>query len=735
MGTTDLLNVWAIDHTQNHAEEAASALRNAGLRLRLRFVSRLKDLREALEREEPVDLLLCALDLPGIEISQILSLCKGQAGQVPVIGLVDTSPADPQTASAAIRQGLRDVVVRPPHGALAAVVERELAVTRQWRQLQYAVRDAEEAAQRFQGFLSATSDGVAYVTEGIHAEVNAAYARLFGYELPAELEGLPVMDLVANADRERMKARLRAFEQGKVDLEPLELHLARRDGETFIGELRLSPMQNDGENGLQILIPVAPPATEASGDDSLQVELGELQARHQALSKRHIALTKKLQSLEEANAKFAEAQQNQSSAPAPGLASCARVLDYIASLTDAERPATVWVFAIEDYERLSKQLGYRDSEALLEAYAAAIEPILGERSLIGRCRAGRLAAVSANALEAQQLKPVEEALVSLQNQTLDLGKHSIPFSASVGLRVAGESRDPEALLAQAEAAADQAEAAGGGKVVLYRPDAPGEGEASDAHWAEVIKLALKEGHFQLVYQPIAALDGTAGSRYDVRLRMISPDGEEIPPRQFLGAAERLALSAAIDRWVVSESLGVIRERHRRGQAAVLFVKLTAQTVADETFLPWLRGQLNGLSVKGKRLYFEISELVVEHNIKAVQALITPLQELSCGVIIDHFGHSPRAAQLLDRLKLDYVKLDENILDRLQDPQGMEAIQSLVSQASARNIPAIASRVENANSLALLWQVGVSYIQGNYLQEPEVVLADPGSEKLAAESRS
>ena len=44
-------------------------------------------------------------------------------------------------------------------------------------------------------------------------------------------------------------------------------------------------------------------------------------------------------------------------------------------------------------------------------------------------------------------------------------------------------------------------------------------------------------------------------------------------------------------------------------------------------------------------------------------------------------------------------------------------------ATERNIKSIAERVENANAMAILFQLGLDYMQGHYVNEPEVVLQD------------
>ena len=46
---------------------------------------------------------------------------------------------------------------------------------------------------------------------------------------------------------------------------------------------------------------------------------------------------------------------------------------------------------------------------------------------------------------------------------------------------------------------------------------------------------------------------------------------------------------------------------------------------------------------------------------------------------------------------------------------------LVDQAKGRNIGTIAERVEDANTMAVLWQLGIEFIQGYFVNEPEQVV--------------
>ena len=56
-----------------------------------------------------------------------------------------------------------------------------------------------------------------------------------------------------------------------------------------------------------------------------------------------------------------------------------------------------------------------------------------------------------------------------------------------------------------------------------------------------------------------------------------------------------------------------------------------------------------------------------------------------------------------------------------DPQLQQRVRTLVESATKRLIQTIAERVEDANTMAVLWQIGVQYIQGYFVNEPEQVV--------------
>jgi multidomain signaling protein FimX len=73
--------------------------------------------------------------------------------------------------------------------------------------------------------------------------------------------------------------------------------------------------------------------------------------------------------------------------------------------------------------------------------------------------------------------------------------------------------------------------------------------------------------------------------------------------------------------------------------------------------------------------------------------------------------------------MDYLKIDGSLMQGLAgDEAAQDRVRQIVEDARKREIVTIADRVEDANTMAVLWQIGVHYIQGYQVREPEVVLA-------------
>jgi EAL domain-containing protein (putative c-di-GMP-specific phosphodiesterase class I) len=255
-------------------------------------------------------------------------------------------------------------------------------------------------------------------------------------------------------------------------------------------------------------------------------------------------------------------------------------------------------------------------------------------------------------------------------------------------------------------------------VVTARTDTDARVQSYDTVWVRHIRAALEENRFRLVQQPIANLGGNdAPGMSDMLVRMVDTQGKEVLPSEFMPAAGRNGLLRPIDRWVLGAAV-----RFSRRKPCRLFVRLSQDSVTDPTLLPWLADQLKALQADPAHLCIEVTEEMAGQDPGATDALGRGLRALGAGFALEHFGNGPGSVHLLRTLPLDFVKIDGSLMQGLGEDEALRArVGELVEIAAELQVGTIAERVEDANTMAVLWQLGVQHLQGYLIQAPEEVV--------------
>jgi PAS domain S-box-containing protein len=114
-----------------------------------------------------------------------------------------------------------------------------------------ALRDSEA---RFRSVFERSVDAIGVSKAGVHTFVNPAYARLFGYRSADELNGVPVLDLIAPPERGRIMDFVRLRERGDGRPAAYETAGLRKDGTEFVLDVHASDYELFGERYTLVLL-------------------------------------------------------------------------------------------------------------------------------------------------------------------------------------------------------------------------------------------------------------------------------------------------------------------------------------------------------------------------------------------------------------------------------------------------------------------------------------------------
>lgn len=386
---------------------------------------------------------------------------------------------------------------------------------------------------------------------------------------------------------------------------------------------------------------------------------------------------------------------------------------------------------IDGFAGLEDRLGFVEAEELANLVRTAIDARLTPDDACHACSIDETGLLVRRADLAGISSLAESLRRDLQGQTFTIRDQPLRISMTVALTpllsAAADSADPadaaDAALGQLVAEVRAASLKGGNTVISFgTATAPERSEQEEAHLAALTRRALVEDRMRLAFQSIASLEGGRHVHFDVQVRMVDDEGREWRASEFLPAAQKFNLMRSVDRWVAATALDIVQRRRGTRDAATLFIKLSEDTVRDaEAFMIWLRGLLDGQRLNATEVVFQAQEKVLQNHIRKARALTRELTELGAGIAIEHFGIGSNPRQMLDYIPAGFLKFHASYTQSFDDHEVQKRLGELLEAAKRHRMKTIVSHVEHADLMAKLWQMGIHFIQGYHVQEPEVVM--------------
>ncbi len=535
------------------------------------------------------------------------------------------------------------------------------------------------------------AEAILQVQEGIVIDANPAWIELIGPG--AELLGQPVMDLFDEPSRPALKGALAACLQGRWSGHSLSIGVLRADGTVKSIEVRLAlcDAQQQGQAFIQLTMPVKAP------DEHKRAEELEQAVRHDQTT----GLLHRREFIEELRGRLG--------VPIQGGLRCLALVK------------------LDRFAAIERALGATASEEVLAGFARLLKEGLHPKEIAGRFGGVRFLVLLQRGNERDLQVWARQLVAETARRPLNINGKTLTATCTVGLAlVPAGSKDIDAQIAATTEVCAKGTQRGGNQV-LTSWGSDGGVAPQDEIWIKRIKSALLENRFRLVKQPVASLRGGDPRMFDVLLRMVDGQGKEVLPGEFLPAAERNDLMKNIDRWVVSTALSLAAQQ----RPACLFVRLSKDTVQDPSFLPWLDGHIRSTRADPQRVCFQVTESTGA-SCPQVRSMAEKLRQWGFRFALEGFGSGASAHMLLESVPLDFVKIDGSLVQVLsRDKERQQHVRTLTEVASERGIRTIAERVEDANTMAVLWQLGVEYIQGYFVNAPEdvVLTADSGTARL------
>ena len=575
----------------------------------------------------------------------------------------------------------------------------------QARQAEARARDNDARRRLFQDLVESLRD-VVWVMDAATLRftyVSPAVLGLRGYT-PAEIMAAPMDAALTPDSRERVRAliteRVAALLSGNLDPDTHfveEVQQPCKDGSVVWTEVITRYYRN-----------------EATGVVEIQGITRDITERRQAEEKiRHMA-------------------QHDSLTGLPNRALFSALVERALAMAQREHHQVALAFLdLDHFKPINDIHGHLVGDLVLRETARRITETLRKSDTIGRIGGDEFILLLPNIGTPHHALEVAHKVREAVRQPILINDLSLSVSTSLGIALYPEHGLDELALAKS---ADQAmyfsKKIGRDCVTLYVPELHVEeltsGTAGDRQRPASrprlqlgqIKRGLENGELSYFYQPKISLLSGRVSGAEALVRWVRPDGEIIPPGDFIplaiesGLIKQMTLSMFPD---LVADLNIIQDTC---PGLVLSFNLTARDLETADIVTAARAAFARFQLDPGLLQAELTESSVINSSGKARDHILELTGMGLGLAMDDFGTGYSSIEVLSQWPFSAVKIDQGLIRGMETSEKCTTIvRASIQMAHQLGIKTVAEGVESRQVFDFLLNAGCSEVQGFWLGRP------------------
>jgi len=594
------------DVSTEEAEKKVNVLRNHGLPTRATFIGNKNELMEQLQKRS-WDLYLAPHQTEQLSAEEIIDQIKRLEKDVPL--LIIKAFDDLAGIKDLIRRGADQIIPPNDDDALLITSKKILNYVFANREIKTMKIKLQELESRCALLLESSRDAIAYIADGMHIHVNAAYAEFFGLNQPDELAGQPILDLIESTHISATKEVLKKLKSGEIEKQTIKITMNHHKNGAMAVEAQFSTSVYDGENCLQLIVIAT--STRSGAKDSLEIKekIAEIQRQDLVTG----AYTKEVL-IEKVNTAVEKALQE-------GIIS------------------SLFYISLHHIRTVMGMVGLTGLDIILGEIAAVIRSEVSASSCLAILSNDSFAVLT----EKHDLEELDilgsHIRKKIENHLIEVESKTYRVTASIGIAVINENTPNagtvlnKALQAAMEAVEAQRDKGTGVKVFVSETKKP---QNLTKNAVRELQKIIDNNLFRILFQPIISLRGADGEFYEVLLRMVNSDGTEISPGGFLAEAAQANTASIIDRWVIIQTIKTLNEHLKKGHVTRVIINLTTQSLLDKTFIAWLLVAFNTTPIPKNSIIFQLSENDVTTYLKQAKEFFEALKQIKCQSSISRF---------------------------------------------------------------------------------------------------
>lgn len=376
---------------------------------------------------------------------------------------------------------------------------------------------------------------------------------------------------------------------------------------------------------------------------------------------------------------------------------------------------------LDNFVLVDKKHGYLVASEYLRRMTLAINDDLPEGTIMSRLSEDKFVYVFPVADEHDAIEKTDSIRASIsQYSTMEHGT-SISTTACAGLLVE-EVHDLliEDAVNRSDIACRLAKEGGRDRTVLHDDRNPEIIKYSkDVEAAKNIIQHVLEGRFDLYFQRIKKVGGEACC-CELLLRYENDQGACVSAYPLILCAKRFGMLAMLDRFAFDTTMKYF-ERGAFDTFERVSLNLSSAGLQDAKFRTHVLQTLGREPEVARRLCCEITEDTVIDDHALLSDFMLELGTLGVIFALDDFGVGSATYENLKNMPFHHLKVDGSFIKNIENSDADRVIvSSIIVAGQTLGLEVVAEFVETEDQVAILSEMGIDFVQGYLIHEPEPI---------------
>ncbi|WP_053074925.1 sensor domain-containing protein [Ornithinibacillus californiensis] len=388
----------------------------------------------------------------------------------------------------------------------------------------------------------------------------------------------------------------------------------------------------------------------------------------------------------------------------------------IVQAEEAGEQLAVFFLDIDYFKEINDTLGYSFGDKLLQACAGRLKSFLQMDTFIARMSGDEFLILQRNTTKADATE-LAEKLISEFEKPITIDDYEIYTTVSIGISIYPDNGNSVSdLIKHADSAMYVIKEKHRNYYNLFESSIS-ENFRTMLTMETEMRKALKDGQFELHYQPQKDLMKNEVVGLEALIRWNHPERGYISPIEFIPLAEKTGLIIDIGDWVLSEACRQNKEWQDKGFTPItVSVNLSAKQFHQRNLVEKVNDILDETGLDPHYLELEITERMAMSNEEEILETLYALRELGVLVSIDDFGTGYSSFKYLSVFPITKLKIDRMFLNE-QQKQNQAIVKSIIHMSHSLNMKVIAEGVETIEQLDFLTSERCDEMQGYLFSKP------------------